>query len=162
MQRPTTHTVTVHKRDHTGHELWQYTGHELARGVSWLLLEARFNVPGERDAGYAIFRFNDRYIERFFSDRWYNIWEVHDVADDHLKGWYCNIGRPALIEANDIFYDDLALDLWVDPAGKISVVDEDEFAALNLDAETRSHVSEAVTAIRAMVQSRAAPFDQIG
>ncbi|MHB8626086.1 MAG: DUF402 domain-containing protein [Aggregatilineales bacterium] len=153
--------ITVHKRDHTGRETWHYSGEVLARGDTWIILEARFNLPGERDVGYEVFRFNDRYVERFFSDQWYNIWEVHDVADDHLKGWYCNVGRPAIIAANDVYYDDLALDVWVDPLGNILVLDEDEFAALDLDTETRAHALATIDAVQALVEARTAPFDQI-
>jgi len=154
-------TITVHKRDHTGRETWQYRGQLLARGDTWILLEARFNVPGVRDAGYTVFRFNDRYIERFFSDRWYTIWEVHDVTDDRLKGWYCNVGRPAIIESNDVFYDDLALDVWVDPTSKFFVLDEEEFARLAIDDATRAHALAAIDAVRTLVETRVAPFDQI-
>jgi len=157
----TTRTITVHKRDHTGREIWHYEGQALASGDTWILLEARFNVPGERDAGYTVFRFNDRYIERFFSDRWYTIWEVHDVANDQLKGWYCNIGRPAIIELNDVYYDDLALDVWVDPLGHCRILDEDEFATLPIDAITHAYAVAAVDAVRTLVATRATPFDQI-
>ena len=154
-------TITIHKRDSMGHETWYYEGQAIARGDTWILLEARFNVPGERDAGYTVFRFNDRYVERFYSDRWYTVWEIHDAADDHLKGWYCNIGRPANIELNDVYYDDLALDVWVNPAGTCQVLDDDEFAALDLDPTTRTRALAAVDAVRALVASRVAPFDQI-
>jgi protein associated with RNAse G/E len=154
-------TIIVHKRDHMGRETWQYAGQVLERGETWVLLEARFNVPGEHDEGYVIFRFQDRFVEHFFSDRWYNIWEVHGVADDRLKGWYCNIGRPSKIELSDIFFDDLALDVWVDPTGKILVVDEEEFAVLAIDTSTRAHALATVDAVRSLVASRVPPFDQI-
>ena len=153
--------ITIHKRDHTGRETWHYEGKALERGNGWILLEARFNVPGERDVGYTVFRFNDRYVERFFSDRWYSLFEIHDAADDRLKGWYCNVERPAVIATADVYYDDLALDVWVDPLGKLSVLDEYEFAALDLDTETHSRALAAVEAIRTLVETRTAPFDQI-
>ena len=42
------------------------------------------------------------------------------------------------MEAEDVIsYVDLALDLWVAPDGTQTVLDEDEFAAIDLDAETR-------------------------
>jgi protein associated with RNAse G/E len=86
-----------------------------------------------------VLRRGDRFLETFYTDRWYNIFEIHDRDDDRLKGWYCNIGFPAVIEADDrISYIDLALDLWVTPDGRQSVLDEDEFSALAIDVETRS------------------------
>jgi predicted RNA-binding protein associated with RNAse of E/G family len=55
-----------------------------------------------------------------------------------LKGWYCNIGKPAVIEADSVSYVDLALDLWVAPDGRQTVLDEDELEALQLDEVTRN------------------------
>ena len=84
-------------------------------------------------------------------DRWYNILEIHDREDDRLKGWYCNIGKPAVMEAgNKISYVDLALDLWVAPDGTQTVLDEDEFAALDLDDETRSKARAALAELQAL------------
>ena len=75
-------------------------------------------------------------MEQFFSDRWYSIFEMHDVADDRLTGWYCNLSRPARFRDDGIEADDLALDLYVAPDGTVTLLDEDEFAALPLtDAE---------------------------
>jgi len=154
--------LAIHKRDHLGQEITQYSGVVLAEGQTWLILEAQFNIPGEQDAGYTVFRFNDRFVERYFTDRWYSIWEMHDVSDDRLKGWYCNICRPVTITETDVIYDDLALDVWVARDGTIQVLDEDEFGALNLDAESHAQALAAVSQIRALVEGRVAPFDQIG
>jgi protein associated with RNAse G/E len=42
------------------------------------------------------------------------------------------------MEAEDVIsYVDLELDLWVAPDGTQRVLDENEFAGLDLDAETR-------------------------
>ena len=78
---------------------------------------------------------NDRFVETFYSDRWYNIFEIYDRDDDHFKGWYCNIGKPAIIEDDFVSYVDLALDLWVSADGTQTVLDEDELEELNLDDE---------------------------
>jgi predicted RNA-binding protein associated with RNAse of E/G family len=82
-----------------------------------------------------LFRKNDRFVEMYYSDRWYNIFEIHDREDDHLKGWYCNIGYPAEIEKQHVSYRDLALDLLVFPDGRQLVLDEDEFESLGLEPE---------------------------
>ena len=92
-----TDNITVYKQDHEGHETWQYTGTELARGETWLRLEAIFNGP-EGDAGYVVWHHGDRFVEYFFTDRWYNIFEIHDSPSDLIKGWYCNITYPASIK----------------------------------------------------------------
>ncbi len=58
-----------------------------------------------------VFKRNDLFLETFYADRWYNIFEIHDRDDGALKGWYCNIGRPATLGDAAISYVDLALDL---------------------------------------------------
>jgi len=152
--------VTVIKNDHTGREVWRYNGHILDRGTTWVQLEARFNRSDVTTA-YHTFRQGDRFVERFFSDRWYNIFEMHDVDDDHLVGWYCNVARPAVLHPATILADDLALDLFITPEGRTTVLDEDEFAALPLDPATRAQASQALAELKGLVEARQAPFDAI-
>jgi protein associated with RNAse G/E len=152
--------ITIRKLDHQGHETWRYTGLVLDRGATWVRLQAYFNRP-DHDAGYVVFRQGDRFIERFYSDRWYNIFEIHDVSDDRLKGWYCNLTRPATIGASEISSEDLALDVWIDPAGQIALLDEEEYQALPLSARERQQVLRAVDELRAQVERRDPPFDVI-
>jgi uncharacterized protein len=149
--------ITARKLDHEGRERFRYTGVVLDRGPTWVRLEAPFNWS-DKDMGFTIFREGDRFVELYNADRWYNICEVHDVSDDHLKGWYCDFTRPPIITSDTISYSDLALDLWVDPAGKILILDEDEFAALPVDDNTKEHVRQAVGELRARVERREPPF----
>ncbi len=154
--------VTVRKLDHLGRETWRYPGVVLERGPTWVLLEAYFNRDDD-DAGYVVFRRGDRFVEWYSSEHWYNIFEVHDVSDDHLKGWYCNLSRPAHLnlEAHEISSDDLALDMWVDSAGRTSILDEIDFESLPIDEATRARVWHAVDELRAHVERRDPPFDRI-
>ena len=93
----------------------------------------------------AVLKNQDRFVEIYYTDRWYNIFEVHDREDDQVKGFYCNIGYPAVFEfGSRISSIDLALDLWVTPDGTQVVLDEDEFSALALDAETRRQARAAL------------------
>ena len=131
-------SITVIKRNQAGEEVWHYTGIILRSELNVIVLEARFRPPDLPFMGI-ILREGDRFVEIYYTDRWYNIFEIHDRDDDQLKGWYCNIARPAVLEEDDrLSYVDLALDLWVSPDGSQSVLDEDEFDALDLDAHTRS------------------------
>ncbi len=140
--------MTVVKRDATGKEIWHYTGTLLYRQGSKIVLQARFRPPDLPFMG-TVFREGDRFVETYYTDRWYNIFEIHDREDDRLKGWYCNIGRPAVLEADDrLSYEDLALDLWVSPDGTQTVLDDDEFTALALDEETRSRARAAMDALQ--------------
>jgi uncharacterized protein len=136
--------ITVIKRNQAGEEVWRYTGIILRGESNIIVLEARFRPPDLPFMGIAL-REGDRFVEIYYTDRWYNIFEIHDRDDDRLKGWYCNIARPAVLEAEGrLSYEDLALDLWVSPDGTQTILDEDEFAALDLDAHTRSQARAAM------------------
>jgi hypothetical protein len=151
-------TITVVKNDHTGREILRYTGRVLAReALVWVRLEARFSRP-DVQTSYHTFRQGDRFVEWYYSDRWYNIFEMHDRDDDRLTGWYCNVTRPALITPDTIRADDLALDVFVAPDGVIRVLDEDEFAALPLDESTRAHALRSLETIKHLALSRQPPF----
>ena len=63
---------------------------------------------------------------------------IYDRDDGRLKGWYCNVGQPAVIEDQVVSYVDLALDLWISTDGRQTVLDQDEFEALELNDELRS------------------------
>jgi len=152
--------ITVHKISPDGREL-SYVGTVISRDAMTVVLEAPFSLSHEHDAGYVVFRPGDRCVEWFYADRWYNILELHDITDDRLKGWYCNVARPAAISDESIRYDDLALDLWIAPDGSTLLLDEDEFAALNLDAETQQEAWKAIDQLREMITKRRIPFDGI-
>ena len=151
-------TITVFKNDHAGREILRYDGRILARGATWVQLEARFS-RADVETAYHTFRQGDRFVEWFYNDRWYNIFEMHDRDDDRLAGWYCNITRPAVITAHEIRADDLALDIFIAPDGAITVLDEDEFAALPLDATTRTHARAALSELVQRAAQRQPPFD---
>lgn len=146
--------ITVFKLDHHGQEVWQYSGILVERTVNRVTIEAYFK-RSDVDLGYVVFTQGDRLIEHFYSDRWYNVFELHAAADDRLKGWYCNFARPARLGEATIHQEDLALDLWVDPSGESRVLDRDEFDALNLPGEQREQV---LAALASLVESARAGF----
>ena len=135
--------VTVIKLDHEGRETWRYVGQLIERRSRSITIEAFFDRSDTDFHGMSLC-FGDRFVETYYFDRWYNIFEVHDRENDQLKGWYCNIGYPAEIRENTISYKDLALDLLVFPDGSQIVLDEDEFNEINLNAIERSHAIDAL------------------
>ncbi len=153
-------SITVKKLDLNHDLVIAYDGQILERTPDAIVLEARFNRE-TRDLGYAVLEHNDRFVERFFADRWYNIFEIHSAHDDHLKGWYCNIVKPASFSAEAIEQVDLALDVWVNPDGSYHVLDQDEFNTLQLDRTTRLHAMQAVGEVIYLLYHRAAPFTSI-
>ena len=145
--------IIVVKLDAQENEVWQYPGKVLETTDHSILIEARFNHSDVNVHGIML-RKNDRFLERYYDDRWYNIYEARDKDDDRLKGWYCNVTRPARFEGNTIFYTDLALDLLAYPDGRFLVLDEDEFKALGLDPETQRQALAGLDALIEMAENK--------
>jgi len=152
-----TDSITVKKLNPKQEVIITYDGSVLERTSETIVLEARFNRE-TMDLGYAVLEHHDRFIEHFFADRWYNIFEIHSVRDDHLKGWYCNIAQPAIFCAETIEQVDLALDVWINPDGSYRVLDRDEFEALDIDRVTRLRARQAVGELIYLLYHHAAPF----
>jgi predicted RNA-binding protein associated with RNAse of E/G family len=148
--------ITVLKRDLQGEVTWEYQGRVVKREANAIVLEARFNHP-DTPFMNTVLKENDRFIETFYFDRWYNIFEIYDRDDDRLKGWYCNVGRPAVLAAGTVSYVDLALDLWVAPDGSQAILDEDEFAGLDLDAKTRANALAALEELKIYFKAKRPP-----
>jgi predicted RNA-binding protein associated with RNAse of E/G family len=135
--------ITVIKQDIQGHETFRYSGLVLERSPEYVRLEARFNRD-EVLVQDIILRRNDRFVETFYTRRWYNIFEIYDRQDDLLKAWYCNVGYPAELEAGIVSYRDLALDLLVYPDGRQVILDEEEFTELDIRPEVRRRALSAL------------------
>ena len=131
-----TNELTVIKCDAHGEEIFRWNGRELRRTANEVMLEAHFTIS-EHQLGEMVLRKGDRLVESYYSERWYNIFEVHAGEDDALKGWYCNLSHPALLGEREIVFRDLALDLMVYPDGRQERLDEEEFEALVISDEVR-------------------------
>ena len=150
--------ITVRKLDLGGAEVFSYPGEVVARAPTSVVIEATFTRHDRYDLGYTVFERGDRFVEYFYSDRWYNVFEVHAAGDDRLKGWYCNVTRPAVFADGTVSAVDLALDVFVYPDGQTLVLDEDEFADLALGAEERERALGAVEQLKQMVAKRQEMF----
>ena len=126
--------IDVIKMNIAGAETWRYQGEVLERKPEGVLLQALFDREYGDLHGISLNR-GDRFVEAYYSERWYNIFEIYDRQSGQLKGWYCNVTMPAQISAQEIRYVDLALDLLVYPDGRQLVLDEDEFSALDAPEE---------------------------
>lgn len=145
--------IKVLKKNLAGEVTWHYEGDVLGRKKNSVTLEALFNRD-DMPFMDVIFKRNDRFVETFYSDRWYNIFEIYDRDDEKLKGWYCNICKPAIIEDDVVSYVDLALDLWVSANGNQTVLDEDELAELNLSAELQQEVQNGLRELQLLFTMR--------
>ena len=132
-------------------ETWRYEGRLMKNDEQGALVEAFFNR--EDLPFHAItLKQNDRFVERYFFNRWYNIFEIHDRETDQLKGWYCNVTQPAEFSPGKIAYVDLALDLLVYPNREYLILDEEEFADLHLDPITRQRAHQGLQELVVMVR----------
>lgn len=136
--------MRIIKNDHFGKKVWEYDGQIVERTASSVLVQAHFNRTDLMFNGI-LFREGDRFLELYPYGKWFNIYEIHDKDSDLVKGWYCNVTRPARVSEKQIAYDDLALDLLVYTDRKILVLDEDQFLRLSL---TRAEVRQAENAIK--------------
>ena len=88
-----TQPISVIKRNPAGEEILRYTGTLLRREPQIVVLEARFRPPDLPFMGIVI-RAGDRFIETYFTDRWYNVFEIHDREDDRLRGGTSTLAGP--------------------------------------------------------------------
>jgi hypothetical protein len=139
------------KLNQAGQETWRYSAELLRRDAHSLIFRALFNRPDTPFHG-VLLRQGDPFTEEYFTDRWYNIFEIHDQDSGEIKGWYCNVTRPAEISEGQVRYVDLALDLLVYPDGRQLVLDEDEFEALRPDALLRSAAYAALDELKSLVR----------
>ncbi|MFF7280129.1 DUF402 domain-containing protein [Streptomyces griseorubiginosus] len=102
---------------------------------------------GVRDFGFVRFEPGDVFTEHYWRDRWYAVKEVRS-GDGTLKGWYCDITRPATLHGTELVVEDLDLDLWVSADFKeILRLDEDEFEESGLAERDPEAASAAWTAL---------------
>ena len=145
--------IKVLKKNLAEEVTWQYEGTVLHREENQITLEALFNRDDLPFMDITLKR-NDRFVETFYSDRWYNIFAIYDRDDGKFKGWYCNIGKPAVIADDFVSYVDLALDLWVSADGKQTVLDEDELEALSLDDKLKQKAYEGLEELKEVITKR--------
>lgn len=148
--------ITVRKLDHTGRQVTAYPGQVLRRDEHSIVLHTGWD-RAPMDLGFVVLEPGDHWTEYFYADRWYNIFEIC-ASDGRLKGWYCNVTRPAHITGDEVAAEDLALDLWVAPDGETQLLDEDEFAALPLLPPERDAAWQALGELQAMAAQGMGPF----
>ncbi len=148
--------VLVLKLNPQGEEMWRYEGDVLERTSDALTLEAFFDRD-DRPFMDTTLKRGDRFVETYYSARWYNIFAIYDRDDGVLKGWYCNITQPAAWTDGRVEYVDLFLDLWVSADGTQTVLDEDEFEAAELNDDLRYAARQGLAELQDWFQNRKSP-----
>ena len=149
--------ITVTKKDVQGKPKIQYQGEVLERLSHGIVIQASWTLP-KKELGYASFEPGDRFIEYYYTDRWFNIFDISS-ADGVHKGWYCNVAEPAVSSDDSIEQVDLLLDVWVNPNGETLILDEDEFAAdTTLSDELRRRARQGLQALLQLIAARQEMF----
>ncbi|WP_328325120.1 MULTISPECIES: DUF402 domain-containing protein [unclassified Streptomyces] len=137
-------TVVLRK---TGSTKISYPATLLSDDGTRVTVRAEWAGAGVRDFGFVRFEPGDVFTEHYWRDRWYAVKEVRTGAGE-LKGWYCDVTRPAELREGELVVEDLDLDLWVSVDGaEILRLDEDEFEASGLAGRDPEAVRQAVQAL---------------
>jgi uncharacterized protein len=150
--------IHVRKLRPDGSQAFAWDGLVLRCDAEGIVLRAHFNVDLV-DLGFTTFRRGDEFVEFYYWDKAYNIFQV-SAPEGTLKGWYANVGLPAELEgqAGELRYVDLALDVWTHPTGEFVVLDQDEFDVLISErADLADAAEQGRQALLAVVESGALP-----
>lgn len=142
-----TRTLTVFKQNHLGEPVFSWQGDLVSERPTYRLVSARFSGADAVQVDKVSFRKGDLFLESYYTDRWYNVFEVHNGLSDRVKCWYINLCYPAQFSTDNITWQDLALDLIVYPDGEYRLLDEDEFEALEIAPDIRFHCMQTVQEI---------------
>ncbi|MFI6286221.1 DUF402 domain-containing protein [Streptomyces sp. NPDC051018] len=139
-------TVEVHLVK-AGRTKIRYPAAPVADDGCHLVVRAPWASGAVRDFGFVRFEPGDVFTEHYWRDRWYAVKEVRS-GDGVLKGWYCDITRPAELSGGVLTVEDLDLDLWVSAdRAEVLRLDEDEFARSGLAGSDPEAAARAVSAL---------------
>ena len=151
--------ITVVKLSPRGETKIQYQGEVVEHLSHGVIIQAYWSHP-TKNLGYVSFEPGDRFIEYYYTDRGYNIFDISSTQGVR-KGWYCNIAEPAILFEDRIEQVDLLLDVWVSPEGETLILDEDEFAAdTTLTARQRNGARQALQELLQMIADQQEAFSK--
>ncbi|MGW2823427.1 DUF402 domain-containing protein [Streptomyces sp. NPDC001443] len=127
-----------------------------------IVVRAPFASGAVRDFGFVRFEPGDVFTEYYWRDRWYSVKELRDPVGA-LKGWYCDIARPAALSGAELVVEDLDLDLWRSADGHdVRRLDEDEFEESGLTGRDPAAAAAAVAALDELERlAREGGFDEL-
>ena len=152
--------ITVVKLSPRGEIKIQYQGEVVEYLSHGVIIQAYWSHP-TKNLGYVSFEPGDRFIEYYYTDRGYNIFDISSTQGVR-KGWYCNIAEPAILIDDRIEQVDLLLDVWVSPTGETLILDEDEFATdTTLNAGQRKGAKQGLQELLKMIADHQEPFSTL-
>ncbi|MFI5821631.1 DUF402 domain-containing protein [Streptomyces rishiriensis] len=125
----------------------RYAAELLSDDGARIAVRAPWAGAGVRDFGFVRFESGDVFTEYYWRERWYAVKEVRD-ATGALKGWYCDVTRPATLTGAELVVEDLDLDLWRSADGTdVRRLDEDEFEESGLARRDPAAAAAATAAL---------------
>ena len=140
-------SIKICKQDYLGRDVWQYSGTLVEVNESKIVIEAYFDRE-DTPVDKMVIRQGDKFIETYYSNQWFNIYEIQDQRSGNVKAWYCNISYPAEISKDSVVFRDLVLDLLVYPDGTQVVLDMDEFEVLSITGDLRQQALQALVQLQ--------------
>jgi Protein of unknown function (DUF402) len=136
----------------------EYPARVISDDGDHVVVRAPWSGPDVHDLGYVRFEKGDVFTEHFWRSRWFSVKEVR-AASGELKGWYCDVARPALVEPGAVVAADLDLDVWLSGDGTTLLrLDEDEFAESGLAEREPETAAAALRAVAELEKHAAAGF----
>ncbi|MFF3348730.1 DUF402 domain-containing protein [Streptomyces sp. NPDC002779] len=130
-----------------GRQKIRYPAELLQDDGTRIVVRADFAGTKVRDFGFVRFEPGDVFTEYYWRDRWYAVMEVRGPHGT-LKGWYCDIARPATLVGTELTVEDLDLDLWRSADGTdVRRLDEDEFEESGLRESDPKAAAAALAAL---------------
>ena len=149
--------VTVHLHKPGKNAVVTYKGEVVLNEPGHLLVHARWE-RSRLELPYITFETGDHFFEHYYLKEWFNIFEIRDKAGG-LKGWYCNVTKPARLSGNVVTSEDLELDLFVSPERELLTLDEDEFGARDFEPSVRAAALDGLEELKRRVREGTSPFD---
>jgi protein associated with RNAse G/E len=152
--------ITINSRNFDGTLRKSWTAELLQNSGGLLTAKGIFDIE-MKHAHMDVIRRGTVSFEYFWLDRWYNVFRFHE-SDGAFRNYYCNVCMPPLVRGAVLDYVDLDIDLIVDAAGAITILDEEEFREsaqrFNYPTEIYDRAAEAIALLTDLIERREFPF----
>ena len=112
--------------------------------------------------GYTVFEPGDTFVETYYRERWFSIWQVVSHRTGRTKGWYCNICQPFERDGDELRFVDMELDVFVFPDGRFVILDEDDLERAQLPDSEKIAARAGLEEVSTWILERRPPFERIG
>lgn len=141
--------IQSYKHDGSLHRTWA-TGFVIEANEQRIVAVTNHTLVSESDGRKWVTR--EPAVCFFYPDKWYNVICMIRKTGIH---YYCNIASPSLYDGEAIKNIDYDLDVKLSPSGKVTILDEDEYAihgkamgySSTLDAVLRTAMKELIEEI---------------